>query len=137
MALHYRRIIGAWLVAAGIFLNLIPMAAHGGLMPIAIETIQESGYFPQITEADVNRPVYRSKDIILYREDIRFHFLADRFAFELPLYGGNIYSLGDLVLFSGVGLAAVQLVVFGVPPPPSARGRRAVEPAEERAPANG
>jgi hypothetical protein len=115
MALHFRRIVGAWLVAAGIALNLVPIAAHGGLMPIAIETIQDSGYFTNITEADIGKPIGRSKDIVLRRKDIHFAALSDQYVVTIPAYGPNIYSIGDFVLFAGVALAVVQLVVLGAP----------------------
>jgi len=111
LALRFRRIYGAWLISAGIFLNLIPMAAHGGLMPIALETIQASGHFPEITADDVGKPIPYSKDIVLDRDDIRFELLADRYALSLPGYGGNIYSIGDFVLFAGLGAAAIQLAI--------------------------
>jgi len=111
LALRFRRIYGAWLISAGIFLNLIPMAAHGGLMPIALETIQASGHFPEITADDVGKPIPYSKDIVLDRDDIHFEILADRFAISLPGYGGNIYSIGDFVLFAGLGAAAIQLAL--------------------------
>ncbi|MBI2766166.1 MAG: DUF5317 family protein [Chloroflexi bacterium] len=117
MALHFRRIVGAWLVAAGIALNLVPIAAHGGLMPIAIETIQDSGSFTNITEADIGKPIGRSKDIILRRKDIRFAPLSDKYVVTIPVYGPNIYSAGDFVLFAGVVLAVVQLVALGAPAP--------------------
>lgn len=111
LALKFRRIHGAWLISAGIFLNLIPMAAHGGLMPIALETIQASGHFPEITQDDVGEPIPYSKDIVLDRDDIRFEPLSDRYAISLPGYGGNIYSIGDFVLFAGLGAAAIQLAI--------------------------
>jgi hypothetical protein len=115
MALHFRRVLGAWLVAAGIALNLIPMAAHGGLMPIAIETIEASGHFSHISEEDIGQPIARSKDIVLHREDVRFAALSDRYVVTIPGYGPNIYSLGDFVLATGLALAVVQLAVKGVP----------------------
>lgn len=120
LALRFRRIHGAWLISAGIFLNLVPMAAHGGLMPIALETIQASGHFPEITANDVGQPIPYSKDIVLARSDIRFEFLSDRYALSLPGYGGNIYSIGDFVLFAGLGVAAIQLAI----PPRTRRAER-------------
>ena len=110
LALQLRHYVGAWLVAAGIVMNFIPISAHGGLMPVAWETIRDSGEWPEITEADIGEQVTNSKDIVLWRADIRFEPLSDRYLVELPLYGSNIYSLGDFVVFAGVGLAAIQIV---------------------------
>ena len=112
VALHFRRYVGAWLIAAGVLLNFIPMASHGGLMPVAWELIDESGAFPQVTAADIGHQVPNSKDIVLARDDIRFEPLSDRYVITLPLYGANIYSAGDFVAFAGVALAAAQIVLL-------------------------
>ena len=109
LALHYRRYFGAWVMAAGIGLNLLPIIAHGGLMPVSYTTVHDSGAFPEITRADVGRQLGNGKDILLDSEDIHFPWLSDRFVVTMPLYGVNIYSLGDFVLFGGVGLVVLQL----------------------------
>lgn len=107
LALHFRRFWGAWLVAGGIVLNLIPMAAHGGSMPIDYEILAGSGAF-EVTEDDIGEQSNAGKDIVLRREDIHFFPLSDRYVVDLPGYGTNIYSLGDFVLFAGLGLIVVQ-----------------------------
>ena len=112
VALHFRRYFGAWLLAAGVLLNFVPMASHGGLMPVAWELIDESRAFPQITAADVGHQVSNSKDIVLLSEDIHFEPLSDRYVIDLPFYGTNIYSLGDFVAFAGVAAAATQIIVL-------------------------
>ncbi len=129
LALRFRWYVGAWLIAAGILMNFIPMASHGGLMPVALETIQSSTAFPEITEANIGKQVTNSKDIILRRDDINFEPLSDRFVITLPLYRTNIYSLGDFVAFAGFGLAVIQIAaLFFVP------GRK---PAERSHPVDG
>lgn len=116
MALHFRRFVGAWLVAAGIVLNLLPMAAHGGAMPIDYAILARSGAFPEVTEAEIGRQTNHGKDIVLRREDIHFFMLSDRYIVDLPVYGTNIYSLGDFVLFAGLGLVVLQAGVAAVRP---------------------
>jgi hypothetical protein len=117
LALMLRHYVGAWLVAAGITMNLIPIAAHDGLMPVAWEVIRDSGEWPELTEADIGGQVPNSKDIILWRDDIRFEALSDRYLITLPWYGANIYSLGDFFVFAGVFATAAQVVVELVRPP--------------------
>ena len=107
-ALRFRRFWGAWLVAAGIVLNLVPMAAHGGSMPIDFAVIEESGAFPEVRREDIGRQTNHGKDVVLERDDIHFFALSDRYVVELPGYGANIYSLGDFVLFAAVGLILLQ-----------------------------
>ncbi len=116
MALQFRRFFGAWLVTAGIVMNLLPMAAHGGAMPIDFTILERSRAFPDVTEADIGRQTNHGKDVVLRREDIHFYWLSDRFIVDLPLYGTNIYSAGDFVLFAGLGLVAVQAAVIAVRP---------------------
>ncbi|MEO6397896.1 MAG: DUF5317 family protein, partial [Tepidiformaceae bacterium] len=65
IALGFRRYIGAWLIAAGILLNFLPIVAHGGLMPVSYQIVRNSGAFPEITEVDLGRQLYNGKDILL------------------------------------------------------------------------
>jgi hypothetical protein len=109
LALHYRRFFGAWVMAAGIGLNLVPIIAHGGLMPVSYDTVHDSGAFPEITRADIGKQLGNGKDILLERQDIHFSWLSDRFVVDVPAYGTNIYSAGDFVLFTGVVLVILQL----------------------------
>lgn len=111
LALRFRRYLGAWLIAAGILLNLVPMASHGGLMPVSYRVVHESGAFPEITDADLGKQLGNGKDILLRDDEIRFEPLSDRYTLDLPLYGTNIYSLGDFVLFAGVGLVILQVAL--------------------------
>lgn len=105
---RFWRFAGAWLVAAGIIMNLIPMAAHGGAMPVDYDILARSGLHPELSEDLLGSQTNHGKDVILRREDIRFFALSDRYIFELPWYGKNIYSLGDFVMFAGLGLVVVQ-----------------------------
>lgn len=128
MALAFRRYTGAWLIAIGITLNFIPMAAHGGLMPIALEAIEASGYYPHITEANIGHQLANSKDIVLYASDVRFAWFSDRYPVSVPGYGPNIYSLGDFILFAGAAIAMVEAVVAAIRPDwrPLALARRSL-----------
>ncbi|MBA4180667.1 MAG: hypothetical protein C0506_08785 [Anaerolinea sp.] len=121
LALAFRRYIGAWLVAFGILLNFVPIAAHGGLMPVSYTIVRDSGAFPEITEDLIGEQLHNGKDILLRREDIHFYELSDRYTVDAPLYGVNIYSLGDFVLFAGTLLVATQAVVMLILPPRRAR----------------
>ena len=125
LALRFRRYVGAWLIAAGIGLNLLPILAHGGLMPASYSVVHQSGYFPEITEAQIGHQLGNGKDILLRSGDIHFEALSDKYAVSVPVYGGNIYSLGDFVLFAGVGLVILQAVATPLLPK---RNLRAIPP---------
>ncbi len=105
LALRFRRFAGAWLVALGIALNLPPILAHGGLMPVSYDTVEASGLVAGLDETHIGQQITGSKDIILEQENIRFPLLADQFIVSIPGYGPNIYSLGDFILFAGVAVA--------------------------------
>ncbi len=108
MALHFRRFVGAWVIAIGIGMNLVPMALHGGVMPVSYEVIEASGAFPEITREDIGTQAGNSKDVILERRDVRAYWLSDRYFLEIPGYGPNIYSAGDFVAFGGLVVAVVE-----------------------------
>ena len=110
LALYFRRYWGAWLVSLGIVLNLVPMAFHNGSMPIDYGIIERSGHFPEVTRDDIGRQTNHGKDVVLERGDIHFFALSDRYVVTVPVYGPNIYSLGDFVLFAGLGAVVVQAV---------------------------
>ena len=116
LALKLRRFWGAWLVALGIVLNLVPMAAHNGSMPIDYAVIERSGAFPEVTREDIGKQTNHGKDVVLERDDIHFFALSDRYVVTVPVYGTNIYSLGDFVLFAGVAAGIVQAGVMAVRP---------------------
>jgi hypothetical protein len=116
MALHFRRFAGAWLVALGIAMNLPPILAHGGLMPVSYDTVEASGLVAELDESHIGQQITGSKDIILEQGDIQFPLLADQFIVSIPGYGPNIYSLGDFVLFAGVAVAIGEaLALMTVP----------------------
>lgn len=127
LALHFRRFVGAWLVSLGIFFNLLAMAANGGLMPVAYEDVQghHFGRLPEITSDDIGKRLSHSKDVVLLRQDIRLRVFSDQHLVKMPIYGENIYSLGDFVLAAGLVLAAVQGIVGSVSP--GGRSRRHTE----------
>lgn len=112
VALHFRRFLGAWIIAAGITMNFLPMAAHGGNMPVAFETVVESGAFPEITEENIGGQIGNSKDVVLWREDIRLEPLSDRIIYTIPGYRLNIYSPGDVVIGVGILTTLVEAVAF-------------------------
>ncbi len=113
VAFRLRTWMGAWVVALGLVMNLLPMLAHGGLMPVSYEKLQESKIY-EITEDDLGKPLPLSKGLLLRTEDIRFEPLSDRYILTLPIIDTNIYSAGDFVLFAGLCIAAVEAVLRSV-----------------------
>lgn len=108
-----RKWLAAWIVVLGVAMNLLPILAHGGLMPISLEVLQES-QIKQVDESDLGKPLPLSKDIILRRDEIRFEPLSDRYILSLPIIGNNIYSIGDFVLFAGLCATCGEVVLRSV-----------------------
>jgi len=115
-AMNFRRFAAAWLVALGITMNFLPMAMHGGNMPVAYEIVRDSRAFPEITEDHIGGQIANSKDVVLWRDDVRLFALSDNIVLTLPGYRTNIYSPGDVVIAAGMLVAVVECVAlcFGV-----------------------
>ena len=101
---HIKRLAGVWLLTSGMLLNLIPVLANGGRMPVSRELaargpriLIEQGYAGQY---------------VLMGPRTNFNWLADWVAMPGPL--GTVmpeaYSPGDLVAFCGL-LAITFLAV--------------------------
>lgn len=129
---RFPRYVGAYVVAIGIVMNLLPMAAHGGLMPVAYDTVMRTGGEDRFTEEDIGKPIEGSKDVLLRREDIHFEWLSDRFVVGLPGPDVLVYSAGDTVELVGLGLVALQAIgIAFFPGIMSQRRDPAEEPASE------
>lgn len=94
----------------GVALNLSVMAANGGWMPIAPETLVASGRTERWKVGDLlpGTRVAHSKDVIVRAVDTRLEPLADRFTTGLPGRLNVVFSLGDVVILAGVGALVVR-----------------------------
>jgi Family of unknown function (DUF5317) len=90
------RIPGVWMVALGGLLNVVVIAANGGVMPAAPEALAAAG-MPLAREAFANSTALAEP--VLW-------WLGDVFAIPHPLPVANVFSVGDVILCLGgaVGL---------------------------------
>jgi hypothetical protein len=86
-----RRVPGVWLVGLGGLLNVIAIAANGGVMPLdpalVVHTVQQGGH------GFVNSGVVAHPRLL---------FLGDVFATPRNWPMANVYSVGDLTILLGV-----------------------------------
>ncbi len=91
-----RRYRGLWVLAAGIGLNLLVMAANGGLMPLTPASLHALGG----PHAHVGLALAFSKDALPGNGAIRLALLDDRLVSRVA--GLRIaWSLGDLLIVAG------------------------------------
>jgi len=118
IALRNLRAPGLAFAAAGLAMNLAVIAANGGLMPIAPETLRLAGREVwKIGDGSPGTRVAHSKDIIRAREDTWLESLADRHWTGLPGRFSVIFSLGDVVLLAGVCTLVVRTLTVSAPHP--------------------
>ncbi len=111
-ALVNRRIAGAWMVFAGLALNLAVIAPNGG-MPVSAEAIRTAGGHEVSIAGDTKHHLMSDADVL--------RPLGDVIAVPRPI--GAIFSPGDLLLYAGVAwfVVAVMLGRSGLNLRPPAR----------------
>lgn len=85
----------------GLVLNLVAIAANGGLMPISTRTIQE--LLPEIPLSSwpIGARPGHSKNILLQTDQIKLIWLADRFLVPSWFPWPRAFSLGDVLISIG------------------------------------
>jgi hypothetical protein len=97
------------LLVAGLVLNLIPMLANGGLMPVTPENALRAGFGEEIARLNTGDAIPRSKDVLKERDDTALALLSDTIVLPEPLPGRAVASPGDLLVAGSVGLAVASL----------------------------
>jgi|SRR5215217_7623394 len=84
-----------WVAAVGGLLNLIAIAANGGVMPASRGALATAGL-------DVQSGSFANSDFV---DDARLALLGDVVAIPAAWPGANVFSVGDVVMLVGVFLA--------------------------------
>lgn len=91
---------GVWLLALGLFLNLLVISANGGFMPISPQTaarLVPSGALAALEEGSR----FGVKDILLLPEQTHLVWLSDHFLPPAGFPYQVAFSLGDLFIAAG------------------------------------
>jgi Family of unknown function (DUF5317) len=86
-----RRISGLWLIGLGGLMNLIPIAANGGVMPARPAAVLKAGLKPP--------DGFENSRVVT---DPHYAVLGDIFAVPARFPLANVFSIGDLVLNIGL-----------------------------------
>jgi hypothetical protein len=108
------RIPGMALIAIGLALNVIAIAANGGHMPVSPESARFAGTIGNYASED--RSV--ANNSIATQDNVRFWLLTDIIAIPKQVPFANVISIGDVLLTIGVGSLCYRTI------------RRAPAPAE-------
>jgi hypothetical protein len=94
-----RRLPGTRLIALGGFLNGLTITLNGGTLPASAEAMGRAGLIPDDSGFSNSAP----------RENPRLGFLGDVFAVPAALPLANVFSVGDVLILAGVGVASIAI----------------------------
>jgi hypothetical protein len=103
-----RHLPGMRVIAVGLALNAIVIAANGGLMPQAPETLHVM-HAGQTLRVGQRPPA--TKDVVLPRHETRLWWLSDVLATPPAFPVQAVLSVGDLVVAAGLAWAVQGLMV--------------------------
>lgn len=96
----HRALPGLWLVMLGVVMNTAAIAANGGYMPVAPLAAEYAGRIDNYASADA--PI--ANNSLATAENVRLWLLTDIFPVPAAIPLANVYSLGDILLTTGISL---------------------------------
>jgi len=100
VALNWRR-IGILIIGAGLLLNVLPIVANGGLMPITSESLRSAGKADVLEGLIEGDAIPHTKNVWKERGNTNLWFLSDRLVWENPVFF-RVFSIGDVVIAGGL-----------------------------------
>ncbi len=96
-----RRLPWLWVAAIGGGLNLVAIAANGGVMPASPAALRSAGM-----SASASGSGFTNSGVVAHA---KLAFLGDVFAVPKGVPLANVFSVGDVVLLAGVALLTVSV----------------------------
>ncbi len=93
-----RDLPGIGLLGLGLFLNLLVIAANGGLMPVSVQAARRARLFDMIATLQATG---RHRHMVLMDEGTKFWFLGDTIVLGYPLPSAQVFSPGDILVALG------------------------------------
>ncbi len=116
-----RHIPGIILIAAGVLMNLAAIAANGGYMPVAPEAAQYAGRIARYAADGL--PI--ANNSLAIADNVRLWILTDIFPIPAGIPLANVFSLGDVLLTTGIAILCYRAI----------RGLATASPARAEQPA--
>ncbi|MCL5263873.1 MAG: DUF5317 domain-containing protein [Chloroflexi bacterium] len=92
------------LLGPGLILNFVAILANGGYMPVAPESLTQSGYQNLVSVLEPGSRVFLTKDVLIPRDEIQLYALGDIFVLPLPKPIASVFSPGDVLIAIGTFL---------------------------------
>lgn len=110
-----RGLPGIVLIGAGVVMNLAAIAANGGYMPIHPDAAAYAGGLARYTDTPLD-----NNSLATYQA--RLWMLTDIFPVPAGFPFATVYSLGDILLTTGVAILCYRTMVVRPEPAPSTKG---------------
>lgn len=92
---------GFVIIGVGVLLNVLPIVANGGLMPVTAENLAKVDLTHRIEGRQEGDAIPYSKNVLKARQDIHFYELSDRLTWDNPVFF-RLFSVGDVVIAGGI-----------------------------------
>jgi len=123
-----RGLPGIWLVAAGVLMNTVAIAANGGQMPVEPLAAQYAG---RLAAYATDGPAIANNSLAT-STGVQLWLLTDIFPVPAGIPLANVFSLGDLLLTTGVGMFCYRVICGSTTPSkPTAAPSLPDTPAEQ------
>jgi len=101
-----RGLPGIWLVAVGVLMNTVAIAANGGVMPVEPLAAQYAG---RLAAYATDGPAIANNSLAT-TTGVQLWLLTDIFPVPAGIPLANVFSLGDLLLTTGVGIFCYRVI---------------------------
>ena len=92
---------GFVIIGIGVLLNLLPIVANGGLMPVTPENVAKVDLTQRIERHEEGDAIPYSKNVLRAKDNTHFYELSDRLTWDNPVFF-RLFSIGDVVIAGGL-----------------------------------
>jgi len=92
---------GLAIIGLGVLLNMLPVFANGGLMPVTAENLEKAGKTSHIEGTQEGDAIPYTKNVLKSKENTHFYELSDRIVWDNPFFF-RVFSIGDVVIAGGL-----------------------------------